>query len=90
MTVEEGLKRAAERARGAPVRFIETVPIVETFRGEVIWEGAVTVFSSDRGDVYAWAVEDDIEPQFVAVLHAQPVTSPLAAVRAWIVSKTKK
>lgn len=87
MDVGEGIKRAAERARGAPVRFVEAHPIIETFRGEVIWEGAVSEFESAKGTVYAWAVEGDREPQFVAVLDQHPIHSPLAAVRAWIVSQ---
>lgn len=91
MTVKEGIRRAAERARGAPVRFVEVVPIVETFRGEVVWEGVVSVFEADYlGTVYAWAVEGDDEPQFVAVLNQPPVTSPLSAVRAWIASTKRK
>ena len=90
MDTSEGIRRAAERARGVPVRFVETVPIVETFRGEVVWEGAVSVFDSDRGKVYAWAVDGEHEPQFVAVLNTPPVNSPLSAVRAWIVNQAKK
>jgi hypothetical protein len=84
--IEQRIKRAAERARGAPVRFVEAVPIIETFRGEVIWEGAVSEFESDAGKVYAWAVEGGKEPQFIAVLNQPPITSPLSAVRAWLVS----
>lgn len=90
MDTGEGIRRAAERARGAPVRFVEAVPIVETFRGEIVWEGAVSVFDSDRGKVYAWAVEGDHEPQFIAVLNQPPIDSAIAAVRAWIVSQSKK
>lgn len=86
----EYIKGAAERARGAPVRFVEHVPIVETFRGQVIWEGVVSEFDSDNGKVWAWGVEGDKEPQFIAVLHRPPIDSPLAAVRAWIVSTQRK
>lgn len=89
MNTREGIQRAAERARGAPARFIEAIPIVETFRGEVLWEGAVSVFESNAGRVYVWAVEGEREPQFVAVLHQPPVDSPLAAVRAWLASQQK-
>jgi hypothetical protein len=84
--VEARTKRAAERARGVPVRFVDVHPIIETFRGEVIWEGAVSEFESDAGKVYAWAIDGEKEPQFIAVLHQPPITSPLSAVRAWIAS----
>lgn len=90
MDTQEGIKRAAERARGAPVRFLEAVPVVETFRGEVLWEGAVSEFESAVGNVFAWAVEGDAEPQFVAVVCRPPIDSPLAAVRAWLVSQARK
>lgn len=86
---KEGTKRAAERARGAPVRFVEAVPIVETFRGKVVWEGAVSVFDSSAGKVYAWGVDGEREPQYVAVLDEPPISSPLAAVRAWIASQLR-
>jgi len=90
MDTQEGIKRAAERARGAPVRFVEAVPIVETFRGAVVWEGAVSEFESAVGNVFAWAVEGEREPQFIAVLRNPPIDSPLAAVRAWLASQIRK
>lgn len=90
MDTKEGIRRAAERARGAPVRFVEAVPLVETFRGEIVWEGVVSEFESSKGKVYAWAVESDKEPQFIAVLNEPPVNSPIAAVRAWIASTARK
>lgn len=89
MDTREGIERAAERARGAPVAFLEVVPIVETFRGEVVWEGGVNVFNSAKGGVYAWAIEGETEPQFIAVLDQPPIDSPLKAVRAWLASQVK-
>lgn len=57
----------------------------------MIWEGVVTEFVSLGGKhVYAWAVEGEKEPQFIAVLDQHPIHSPLAAVRAWIVSQGRK
>ncbi len=90
MNTQEGIKRAAERARGEPVRFVEAVPVVETFRGAVVWEGAVSEFEAAGGNVFAWAVEGDCEPQFVAVLRKPPIDSPLAAVRAWLASLARQ
>ncbi len=37
MDTQEGIRRSAERTAGAPVRFVEAAPILETFRGEVLW-----------------------------------------------------
>jgi len=83
------LEKAAEKACGSKVRFEGFYPLVETFRGAVVWEGIVTQFESDIGRVYAWAVESDSGPQYVTVLQTPPVDSPLSAVRAWLVSQTK-
>lgn len=84
---------AVERATGSPVTHLESVPIVETFRGQTVWEGVVEVFSvaqppPDRA--YGWAVDAGGEPEYVAVLGTPPIVSPLAAVRAWLVSEARK
>ena len=84
---------AVERATGKPVEHLESVPIVETFRGQVIWQGMVEVFAVSEpppARAYGWAVEGDKEPRYVAVLGVPPVNSPLDAVRAWIVSQARK
>jgi hypothetical protein len=72
---------------------LETVPIVETFRGHTVWKGVVEVFRvltppPDRA--YGWAVESTAGPEYVAVIGNPPIDSPLAAVRAWIVSEARK
>ena len=80
---------AVERATGGAVNYLESVPVVETFRGETVWEGTVEVFSVATPPperAYGWAVEND----YVAVLGNPPVDSPVAAVRAWLVSENKK
>jgi hypothetical protein len=80
---------AAERATGSPVSHLESVPVVETFRGEIIWQGMVEVFSVAKPPpekAYAWAVTAEQEPEYVAVLGVPPINSPIDAVRAWIVS----
>jgi len=62
---------------------------VETFRGQTIWQGMVEVFtvaSPPPAKVYAWAVENGDDPQYVAVLGRPPINSPIDAVRAWIIS----
>ena len=84
MTVNEKIQRAAERAAGMGVIRKKTSPIVETFNGEVIWEGVVHTFWSRDCTVYAWAIEGEKEPQYVTVLAGGKIDSPAAAVRAWI------
>ena len=87
------LKTAAEQAKGCKMRHVESVPVVETFRGQVIWEGVVEVFEVPANPVekiYAWAVEGEKEPQYVTVKYGPPVMNALTAVRVWLVAQSKK
>ena len=75
-------KLAAERATGSPVEHVESVPIVETFRGETIWKGIVEVFRVCKPPpelAYGWAVNAPEGVEYVAVLGKPPVDSPLSA-----------
>ena len=84
---------AVERATGSAVTHLESVPVVETFRGQAVWQGMVEVFSvaaPPPARAYGWAVESAEGPQYVAVLGTPPIDSPLAAVRAWLVSQARK
>ena len=73
--------------------FIESVPVLEEFGGQVVWEGVVDVFAiqghphANRG--YGWEYEENGEKQTATILGVHPVDSPLAAVRAFIVSQAK-
>lgn len=61
-------------------------------RDETVWEGVVHVFNlADHPNaerVYAWSSQrDDGGQRFYAVLHVGPVTGPLEAVRAAMMSE---
>lgn len=93
MSRADDIKLAAERATGQSVAHVESVPVVETFRGKTIWEGMVEVYSVPKpppARVYGWAVSAPDGEEFVAVLGHPPLNSPLDAVRAWLVSEAKK
>lgn len=86
------LQDIIRKLHGSFATHIETVLVVETFKGETVWQGEVEVFElhdhpkTDR--VYAWSHEtgDPERPQrTVTVLHVPPITSPLSAVRASII-----
>lgn len=86
------IQKAVERAVEGPVTHRETVPVLETFRGQTVWQGVVEVFdvaTPPPAVAYGWLVDADPEPQYVAVLGKPPVDSPLTAVRAWLVSQAK-
>ena len=78
---------------GVEAKYLESVPVKETFGGKTVWDGIVEVFEI-RGHpkapkVYAWAHETDDpkKPRVVTVLHIAPVTSAVEAVRAAIVQE---
>ena len=75
--------------------FRETVQSVERFEGKVVWEGEVYVFDlkghRTASVCYAWssAIEGSKKQKFYVVLHVPPITSPLEAVRASIISEAR-
>ena len=87
------IAKAVERTVKGPVKHRESVPVAETFRGQIVWEGIVEVFYvtiPPPAVAYGWAVESDNGPQYIAVLGMAPADSPLAAVRVWLVSQSKQ
>jgi hypothetical protein len=90
----ESLAMSVSIMEGAKAVHVESVPIVEMFRSQKVWEGVVEVFDlidhPKAKRCYAWSYKDDAgETRFVHVLHLPPVTSPQTAVRAAIVAQTK-
>ena len=87
------IQRAVEKTVGGPVAHAESKPVVETFRGQVIWQGIVEVFTVAKpppAKAYGWIVAAKGGPDYVAVLGIPPINAPLDAVRAWIVSQGSK
>jgi len=89
MAVKEGIKRAAERARGVPVRFVERSDRGDLAGGSPLGRRRHRVLFGP-GRCLLMGVEGGSEPQFVAVLNEPPVDSPLAAVRSWIMSSKRE
>jgi hypothetical protein len=94
MNPTEENRLAAGRACGQPVTHLESVPVVETFRGQVMWDGIVEVYAVPTpppARVYGWTEDGPSgEPQYIAILGVPPINSPLDAVRAWLVSQIRK
>jgi hypothetical protein len=68
-----------------------SVPLIEMFGKDEIWEGVVEMFAltghPKARRCYAWnSAEDDAESRYVAVLELPPISSPSTAVRAAITS----
>jgi hypothetical protein len=91
----EELKKAVESQHGGTATLVQSVPIREKFMGEMVWEGVVHVFDLEGHPTakraYAWshALEGTTRRRFFAVLHIPPIDSPVAAVRAAIVTEAK-
>jgi hypothetical protein len=73
--------------------WVEAVRVVESVRGESMWEGEVYVFdligSDETQRAYAWVqpTRDLANRQYFVMLHRPPVESPQMAVRAAIVGQ---
>ena len=89
------LQAALLNLHGVSSTYIETVPVVEEFQGETLWQGEVEVFDI-RGHpkakrAYGWGfvINENDGRKYVAVLEVPPVHSPLTAVQAAIMSEIK-
>jgi hypothetical protein len=89
---EGQLRKAVEDMHGGIATFAQSVPVRETFEGELIWEGVVHVFDlaghpiAPRANAWSSPIEGTARRRFFAALHQPPVDSPQAAVRAAIVA----
>ena len=73
--LDEKLCKAAALATGSKVELVGQTPVVETFQGQVAWEGIVSEFESQFVlYVYTWAVEG--HPEIVTMLKKSPADSP--------------
>ena len=91
----EDIRRIVEETHNCAAKHEYSVPVIEMFGKNEIWEGAVEMFAltghPNAKRCYAWNFADDnAEPHYVAVLELPPVSSPHTAVRAAIASGQKK
>jgi hypothetical protein len=93
---ERTFKEAIRSTYGVEARFVEAVPVTETFQGETVWSGIVHVFDlidhPEASRAYVWSeLQDGISARQTVkvILHAGPVESPLDAVRAAIMKEYK-
>ena len=94
------LQAALLNLHGVSSTYVETVPVIEEFEGEIIWQGEVEVFDIDGHPkakrAYAWGHvtgEEDQGRRYLTVLELPPVNSPATAVQAairWEIQNTKQ
>lgn len=87
----DALQIAIKNMHGVDSKWIESVPVHETFKGETVWQGEVQVFElmghAKAKRAYAWShATEGARRRFVAVLGIAPVNSAVDAVRAAIAS----
>ena len=85
---------AAERTAHCAVSHVDSVPVVETFNGQPIWEGIVEVYQSSEPPpkfIYGWIGQGPSnEIEYVTMAGVAPINCALDAIRAWIASLAKK
>lgn len=89
------IRQAIRHLHGCESRHIETVPVKEVFKGQIVWEGDVDVFDLANHPkakrAYAWGYPNGRGGlEVVAVLEIPPVESPVTAVRAAIAAQARK
>jgi hypothetical protein len=87
------MQTRVESLHGAHATFSQTVPVLEAFQGQPVWEGVVHVFDlkghPKATRAFAWSspIEGSDKRRFFAVLKLGAIQSPLDAVRAAIVAE---
>jgi hypothetical protein len=81
------------KLHGCDAEYVETVPVVEEFKGETVWQGDVEVFDlvghpkATRGYGWGYVTGEGGGRRYFTVLELPPVTSPQTAVQAAIRSE---
>src|SRR4051794_41923136 len=89
------LREVVERLHGGRARLTEVVPVVERFRDQVVWEGAIHVFDLEghpkAAVCYAWTspVGEGDQRRFFAVVGAPPIKPAADAGGASSVAERK-
>jgi hypothetical protein len=92
---ERELKTAIETQHDGIATFAQSVPVRETFKGQLVWEGIVHVFdlagNPKATRAYAWSspIEGSTKRRFFAVLGIPPIKSPVDAVKVAIIAESK-
>src|SRR5438552_3149648 len=88
------LIEAIKHMHGCEASYLESVPVLEVFRGQTVWDGEVQVFSlkghPGASKCYAWShATTGQKRRFYVVLHLAPVDSAQAAVRVSIIAQER-
>ena len=95
MTEIERLEKAIFDLHGCHRAHVHSVPVHETFQGNVVWDGDVEEFRlidhPRAKTAFAWSYKnDDRQTRYVAILGVPPVNTAIDSVRAYIVVQIQK
>ena len=81
----ERLQLVIHQLHGAASIHVESIHVLETFKGQTVWEGVVEVFELRNHPratrAYAWSHGTGHEEKLTAVLEVPPVKDVLTAVQ---------
>lgn len=90
----EALTYAIKQGFSCEAKRLKSAWVKEVFQGKTVWEGLVEVFElkghPTAKQAYGWGFEIKKKAKFATVLGLPPVDSPETAVKAYLVSHTKK
>jgi hypothetical protein len=91
----QALQDAIRNTRECESRHIRSVPILEEYNGEKVWDGNVELFAlsgcKEAESCYAWGYKrEDGSVEYVTVLQVPPIRTALDAIRAFIIHDAKK
>jgi len=81
------------KLHGCEAEYVETVPVIEQFQGETIFQGDVEVFDLEghpkatRGYGWGYTTTEGGGRRYFTILELPPVDSPQTAVKAAIMSE---
>ncbi len=90
----EFLQRAFKQAHDIDAEHVQSIPVVETFKDQMVWDGVIEIFAVASHPVakvgYGWQYDANGEKRYATVLGVPPINSPLDALRAFIASLGRK
>jgi len=88
----ERLKLTVEHLHKFSASHVSSVPVLEKFQGQTVWQGQVEVFEltghPKAKRCYGWSYGDP--EQFITILELPPVDSPESAVKVGVSYQVKK
>ncbi len=86
----DNLRDAVSALHGCGCSHASTSRVIEFYDGQKVFDGDIETFTLSghpiASEAFAWAFHNGIEPQYLAVLKAPPISDPSDAVRAAIAS----